>query len=96
MTKFATEKGLVELGKQMVKIDTEKQRQDVDRLYLTSTLEDLSDFDSASFISSLKLGRSKNIEKIHQHIAYIPMFNRLCAYYKKDILLLESTALVQI
>lgn len=87
---IATEKGLVELGRQMGEHDIKKHEEKRDRMYLNTVFNNLADFSDISFMSSLKLKNKNTLQKISEVVSYIPLFSRVHQYYKEDILSLQK------
>lgn len=83
----STEKGLIELGKQLAEREKKRKSRDIKYEYLVTSVKELEDFNGAGFIHSIQIFKDKNLILGHAQslISYVNMFKELYSVHIEDI-----------
>jgi len=83
----STEKGLIELGKQLAEREKNKKNRDIKYEYLVTSVKELEDFDGSNFIQSIQIFKDKNLILGHARslISYVNMFKELYSIHTGNI-----------
>ena len=89
---IATEKGLVNLGKQLALQENKKEKRHLKYQYLVTSVKELDGFDGGQFVSDFKKCTDKDLSvvKVRSLVGYVSMFKELYQHHLEDIAALNK------